>query len=165
MMLRNRVILMLGGNLGDTRKVFDKALERIGSGIGKVTCLSRLYGTEPWGKTDQPPFLNQALVVETGLNPVQVLKQTQAIETALGKRKEELNGPRVIDIDVMFYEDRVMSLHDLTIPHPRLHLRKFNLVPLAEIVPDWEHPILKKKIRELLHECNDPLNVEPLSGN
>jgi len=134
--------------------------------VGTVLKPSSIYETEPWGFTNKNNFLNQVLLVETSLNPYELLKVLKAIETKLGRiRKTQRYSPRCIDIDILFYNDEVYFSDDLVIPHPRLHDRMFTLVPLNEIAPDYLHPILKKTIRELVILCNDKLMVKKYSKN
>ncbi|WP_114778707.1 2-amino-4-hydroxy-6-hydroxymethyldihydropteridine diphosphokinase [Botryobacter ruber] len=151
--------LLLGGNLGDRISYLDQARKKIATAVGPVMRSSGLYETAAWGKTDQPAFLNQVLEVQTEQSPEQVLQIINAIEHDLGRIRAEHWGSRVIDIDILFYDDLVLQTQRLTIPHPQLHLRRFTLQPLAEIAPDLLHPLLQKNIRELLQECPDKLEV------
>ncbi len=150
---------MLGGNLGDTLENFGEAIKHLVKRIGKTSQVSKVYFSEPWGKADQPVFMNQALILESTCTPGQLLEEIRLIENFMGRFKTEVNGPRLIDIDVLLMDDLVYKDEDLEIPHPRLHLRNFNLVPLAEISPDWLHPELKKTIATLRDECEDTLKV------
>jgi len=157
-----RLYLLLGGNLGDRILYLQQARASIAAQVGPITCNSKLYETAAWGKTDQPPFLNQVLEVQTALTPEQVLQSINAIEQELGRVRQEHWGSRVIDIDILFYDNLVLQTQRLTIPHPQLHLRRFTLMPLAEIAPDLVHPVLGKSIKELLEECEDDLEVRVL---
>ena len=154
-----RVALMLGGNVGETRQFFNKAIISLSEMAGQPERLSGIYISDPWGKKDQPDFLNQAVVLKTRLAPEELLEITKSIEQQLGRVKRVLNGPREIDIDILLYGDLIYSDQQLEIPHPRFHLRRFNLLPLAEIIPDWVHPVFHKSIATLLENCNDPLHV------
>jgi 2-amino-4-hydroxy-6-hydroxymethyldihydropteridine diphosphokinase len=151
----SKVCLSLGSNLGEREVLLRKAVELIGENIGEVLAVSSIYETLPWGKTDQPNFLNLALVVITELSPEEVLTKTQFIENQLGKDKKEHWGARLIDIDIVLFEDKIIDTPHLKIPHPYLHERTFVLEPLAEIAPDFVHPILGKTIEELLLSCRD----------
>jgi 2-amino-4-hydroxy-6-hydroxymethyldihydropteridine diphosphokinase len=124
-----------------------------------VSNASSIYETAAWGKNDQPAFLNQVLEIETALSPPQLLKTILAIEENIGRVRQEKYGPRIIDIDILLFNDEVLHLPMLKIPHPQLQNRRFVLVPLAEIAPDLIHPVFKKTIAELLAICPDKLEV------
>ena len=156
---------MLGGNLGDTAEIFQKARTLLSQAAGEITAVSRIYQSEPWGMKDQPWFSNQALVLNTFLKPPDLLLSVQHIEQQLGRERTVRNGPRVIDIDILLYGNQVVQESGLTIPHPRMHLRKFNLEPLSEIAGFRIHPVLNKTIAELNDACTDILIVKPLTDN
>ncbi len=154
----NKVALLIGGNQGNRLQLIHQATELIRQRIGSVVALSAIYETEPWGDFDDRPsaFLNQALLVETPYTAHEVLHEALAIEKSLG-RSRSADGTRKylsrpMDIDLIFWNDEVIDSPDLTIPHPRMHLRRFVLEPLSEIMPDYCHPILQKKVCELLKE-------------
>lgn len=151
--------LLLGANLGDRVATLRRAVELIALRIGLVRQQSQLYETAPWGVTDQPTFLNQVLAVETDLEPEAVLIQTQAIEQELGRIRLEKWGARIIDVDILYYDQRIVQTNTLTIPHPFLQLRRFTLVPLAELALDFVHPILEKTTLDLLTDCPDKSDV------
>ncbi|QKZ15560.1 2-amino-4-hydroxy-6-hydroxymethyldihydropteridine diphosphokinase [Spirosoma sp. KUDC1026] len=151
--------LLLGANLGDRVATLVRAAQLINGRVGSVVRASGLYETAPWGVTDQPSYLNQVLAVETDLKPEELLQQTQAIEQELGRVRLEKWGARVIDIDVLYYDQLVWQTSTLTVPHPYLHQRRFTLVPLAEIAPDFVHPVLQKTNRGLLMDVDDPSEV------
>jgi 2-amino-4-hydroxy-6-hydroxymethyldihydropteridine diphosphokinase len=156
--------LLLGGNLGDKKKIFEEARELLGERIGKISALSAVYETEPWGFESDDIFWNQVLKMETELSPKEVLGKTQEIEHDLGRiRKEKQFSSRIIDIDILFYGDQIINENDLIIPHPRIQERKFTLVPLCEIAPELVHPVLKKSIGQLLKECTDQLKIKLVS--
>lgn len=151
--------LLLGANLGDRVATLRQAIILITERVGIVCQQSHLYETAPWGITDQPAYLNQIVVVDTGLEPNAVITQTQAIEQELGRIRLEKWGARIIDIDILYYDQLILQTDRLTVPHPYLHLRRFTLVPLAEIAPDFVHPVLQKTTTELLAECEDGSKV------
>ena len=138
----------------------DLAAELIQARLGRIIKRSSIYETEAWGKTDQQPFLNQALLMETTLESSLLMKKILLIEQEMGRERLEKNGPRTIDLDILFYKDRIIDLPELKVPHPALHLRRFVLVPMNEIAPDLEHPLLHRTIHELLSSCPDTLAVE-----
>ncbi len=156
-----RLYILLGGNLGDKQKVFSEAIALLNKQVGKITAYSAIYETEPWGFESVDYFWNQALEISTVLSPEEVLLQTQQIELHLGRtRKAAQYDSRIIDIDILFYGDQVISLDNLIVPHPRIQERKFVLVPLSEIASELMHPVFHKNIRQLLEECPDSLKVE-----
>lgn len=154
-----KLYLLLGGNLGDRTLYLQQARESIAVQVGSIKKASALYETAAWGKTDQPSFLNQVLEVETKLSPEDVLQTINTIEHELGRERLEHWGARVIDIDILFYDALVQQTQRLTIPHPQLHLRRFTLLPLQEIAPELQHPVLKQSIAQLLETCPDALDV------
>ena len=155
--------LLTGGNLGNRQKSLEQAKALIEKQCGPVLAASSLYETAAWGKTNQPAFLNQALLIETHLPPGLLLKELLQIEAACGRIRKERYGPRLIDIDILLYDDLVMQTGFLTIPHPRLAERRFALEPLAAIAPELLHPVFHKTITLLLQECADPLPVKKIS--
>jgi 2-amino-4-hydroxy-6-hydroxymethyldihydropteridine diphosphokinase len=152
----NTVYLLLGSNLGNREEVINKAIDLINDKIGKVVCKSSMYETEPWGKTDQPGFLNLALQVQTDANAITVLHTALEIEKQLGRVRLERWGSRIIDIDIIFFNQEVIHIkEELTIPHPEMQNRKFVLEPLSEIAADFKHPVLNQTIRELYETLTD----------
>ena len=152
-------LLLIGGNLGDRKENLLTAISLINEQCGSLTRSSSVYETEAWGKTDQPSFLNQALEISTTLNARQLMRKILKIEKEMGRIRKEKLGPRIIDIDILLYENEIHDLRFLKIPHPEMQNRRFVLVPLAEIDPTLQHPVLKKTIAELLEECPDNLEV------
>jgi 2-amino-4-hydroxy-6-hydroxymethyldihydropteridine diphosphokinase len=143
------VFLALGSNMGNRFANLKAAVNNLTPQMA-VKNRSSVYETPPWGFTEQAPFLNQVVMVNTYLAPEALLSHLKRLETALGRTPGFQNGPRLIDIDILFFDDLVMDTLRLEIPHPRLHERAFVLVPLAEIAPDLVHPVLHKPIHELL---------------
>ncbi|MCF0042376.1 2-amino-4-hydroxy-6-hydroxymethyldihydropteridine diphosphokinase [Dyadobacter fanqingshengii] len=157
------IFLSLGSNLGDRQAVLASAREQIAKRVGLISGESSLYETEPWGLADQPAFLNQVIRVETELAPDEVLRIILDIEHELGRVRYERWGARVIDIDLLYYNALVLDSARLTLPHPRLQDRLFNLIPLVEIAPDFMNPLLKKTSLELLNLCTDSGVVSKIS--
>lgn len=160
----NEVYLCLGGNIGNRAYTMQFAISKIRDIVGHVTALSPLYETEAWGTPHQQAYFNQCLGVRTSLCANDLMAALLDIERQLGRKRNDTNGyePRTIDIDVLFFNHDVIEQPQLIVPHPRLHLRKFVLVPLCDIAPNYRHPLLKETVRELLHRCEDPLKVYPL---
>ena len=159
----NRVALLIGGNQGDRQALIEHATVLIRERIGAVVAVSGIYETEPWGDfgDDRPQnFLNRALLVETTLSAHEVLHEALAIEADLGRsrssrdsrlsRASRLYHSRPMDIDIIFFNEEVVDTPDLIVPHPRMHLRRFVLEPLNEIMPEYRHPLLGKTVKELL---------------
>lgn len=155
----NKVFLLIGGNMGDRLQNLHQAIALLSAAVGPVTQQSAVYETAAWGKTDQPAFLNQALLLDTSLSARELITAVLFVEERMGRHRTEQFGPRVIDIDIMFYNDEVIHEPHLTIPHPQLQNRRFALVPLNEIAPKLVHPVLNKTLEELLVECQDQLAV------
>lgn len=159
-----RTFLLLGSNQGQRAELLTRAVAEIHQRVGKVTGRSSVYETAAWGKEDQSPFLNQVVEIQTNLMPDQLLLITQTIEKSLGRVRETHWGPRLIDIDILFYGDHLVNLPNLTIPHPAIAARRFTLVPMHELDANWVHPVFKETIAELLDRCEDNLEVRKLDG-
>jgi len=156
------VFLLLGSNLGDRLQVIAAAREAIADQAGSMVNQSAIYETAPWGITDQPAFLNQVLEITTSLLPEDLLRIILNIEHDLGRVRYERWGARVIDIDMLYFGQTVMDSARLTLPHPRIQDRRFVLAPLAEIAPDFVHPILQKTSSKLLEQCPDTSAVSKI---
>ena len=153
------VYLGLGTNLGDKEQNLRMSIKKIEERIGNVVSLSAFYATAPWGFSSENSFLNAAVCVETTLLPLQVLEETQRIERELGRTEKSVNGlyaDRLIDIDLLLYDDRVMDAEGLILPHPLMTERRFVMEPLSEIAPDVVHPVLHKTMKELFISSLSP---------
>ena len=157
------VYLLIGGNIGDRFFFLGEAQRLISRQCGQVTSSSAVYETAAWGKEDQPAFLNQVLVIQTALGPVELMAAILVIEQQMGRLRRERNGERNIDIDILYYENEVLELPELTIPHPRIYMRKFALIPLLELNATKIDPVHNKTIQALLEACPDSLEVRQFS--
>lgn len=153
------IYLALGTNLGNCVRNLRETLRRLAPYV-QLTRLSPIYETAPWGVADQPRFLNMAAAGETTLTPVELLRALKTIERDMGRVETVRYGPRVIDLDILFYDDWVLQTNDLEIPHPRLAERRFVLVPLNDIAPALVHPRLERTIHELLRALPDDGDVK-----
>jgi 2-amino-4-hydroxy-6-hydroxymethyldihydropteridine diphosphokinase len=156
----NKAYLLIGGNMGNREKFLSAAREEIAKRCGLIIQQSAVYQTAAWGVEDQDAFLNQVLAIETRLDAQALLQQILCIEELLGRKREEKYGPRIIDIDILFYNNDIIKTEGLTVPHPQLQNRRFVLEPLNEIAPELVHPLLQKNVTELLAECPDNLAVQ-----
>ena len=156
----NDIFLLLGSNMGDRKLFLNRAIEHIEADIAPIVGASSVYETASWGKTDEPDYLNQVLLLQTLLPPQVILDKILAIEALLGRKREEKWGSRIIDIDILFYGDAIINEPNLKVPHPELHKRRFTLEPLAEIAADFMHPVFKKNILQLKSELQDNLIVK-----
>jgi 2-amino-4-hydroxy-6-hydroxymethyldihydropteridine diphosphokinase len=147
------VYLALGSNLGDRLANLKEAITALPPQM-EVKAKSSVYETPPWGYKDQSKFLNQVIKAQTYLDPEPLLKHLKRLEVALGRKESFQNGPRLIDMDILFYDDLVLNRPSLIIPHPRLHDRGFVLLPLMDIAPDLIHPVNKKSVREMAAGCD-----------
>ncbi|MCB0704853.1 MAG: 2-amino-4-hydroxy-6-hydroxymethyldihydropteridine diphosphokinase [Saprospiraceae bacterium] len=156
---QEQVFLLLGSNQQNPLAQLSQARVLIEAQIGALTKASKIYQTEAWGKEDQDDFLNQALEVQTELEPAQLLAVIHQIESTMGRVRQDRWGPRPIDIDILFYGNQVLDLPGLTVPHIGIPDRNFTLAPLMEIAPEFEHPVLLKNMETLYWESRDPLEV------
>ncbi len=159
----NTAFLLTGGNLGDRKETLAQAKDLIAEQCGGVVATSSLYETAAWGNADQPAFLNQALQLETTLTARQLMRRLLKMEKLMGRVRKEKYGPRIIDIDILLFNNEVHNYPLLKLPHPEMQNRRFALLPLAEIAPTIVHPVLKKTTKQLLKECKDELEVKKMT--
>ena len=163
MNMNHTVYLSLGTNMGDRAANLKLALTSLPPQM-RVKKKSTVYETPPWGYTDQESFLNQVVKVTTYLEPEPLLKHLKRLEVALGRKASFRYGPRLIDIDILFFDGLVFESPSLTIPHPHVHERGFVLIPLMDIAPDHVHPVTGKSTREMIALCNTE-GIEPYEAN
>ncbi|MFI5220950.1 MAG: 2-amino-4-hydroxy-6-hydroxymethyldihydropteridine diphosphokinase [Bacteroidia bacterium] len=154
--------LLTGSNMGDSLANLNRARLIIEKKVGEIKKISSVYKTEPWGNRDQQSFFNEVLKVHTELEPDSLLKTILEIEKEMGRSRNIKWEPRIIDIDILFFDDLISDSIDLKIPHPLLQERRFTLVPMNEVASEFIHPVFKKSISRLLSECSDTGNVEKL---
>jgi 2-amino-4-hydroxy-6-hydroxymethyldihydropteridine diphosphokinase len=159
------VYLALGSNLGDRHKNLRDAIASLADADVRVTKASSLYDTEPVDYLNQPWFLNAVVEGTTDLPALELLDSLREIEARMGSRKDIPKGPRLIDLDILLYGQQVIDTPELQVPHPRMHLRRFVLVPLAEVAPEAEHPVLHATVAELLARTPDSSKVRPLTAS
>ena len=154
--------LLLGSNMGHSQSLLSIAADHIQQLVGPIQAQSSIYISDAWGKEDQNPFLNQVISIETSLSAAHLLKSLLQIEQQMGRIRSVKWGARIIDIDILFYNNEKIQLDALTIPHPAIADRRFTLIPLHEIAPYYTHPVYQKTIAWLLENCQDPLGVKLL---
>lgn len=156
------VYIALGSNLGNRLANLKNAVSNLAPQL-TIKKRSPVYETPPWGYTEQPAFLNQVIKAETYQEPQPLLGHLKRLESALGREANFQNGPRLIDLDILFYDDLILDSPPLVIPHPRLHQRAFVLVPLNDVAPNFFHPLLGRQIHDLLSEV-DPTEIKRYEG-
>jgi 2-amino-4-hydroxy-6-hydroxymethyldihydropteridine diphosphokinase len=159
----NKSYLLTGSNLGDREQNLATARTLIKKHCGAIVFSSLLYETAAWGKPDQPSFLNQALEVHTPFKARQLIRRLLKVEKMMGRVRIEKYGPRLIDIDILLFNNEKHDFQFLRLPHPEMQNRRFVLIPLAQIAPNFIHPVFNKTIAELLKECKDELPVKKYS--
>jgi 2-amino-4-hydroxy-6-hydroxymethyldihydropteridine diphosphokinase len=156
----NKTYLLLGSNMGNSQQQLSMAIKNITRQVGKVTRKSKLYVTAAWGNSNQPDFLNQVIIVETKLTALQVIEVILNIEIKMGRVRTTKNAPRIIDIDILFFNKEIIAEENLDVPHPQIQNRRFVLIPLNELSPNFKHPVLNKTMHQLLKICPDTLTVK-----
>ncbi len=159
----NQAILLLGGNLGNRKLLLIEAISKIEKRCGKVIKKSKIYESEAWGFETDNNFLNQALAIETNMHAFDLLLELQQIEKELGRtvktKQNQEYSSRLIDIDILFFNNEIIDIKGLTIPHPRMHLRKFTLNCILDIAPDYIHPVMNTTIKNISNDCTDKTKV------
>lgn len=158
----NTAVLSLGSNTGDRHANLDAAILLLKASDILPVKKSGIYATTPWGKTDQPFFFNQVIEAATELGADELMETILGIEKKLGRTRNEKWEPRILDIDILFFNDEIIRSETVTIPHPHLHERRFVLAPLAEILPGKIHPVFGKTVSALISELQDPGTVQKL---
>lgn len=151
--------ILAGGNLGDREAYLQQALSLLEARVGRCLGQSKVYETTPWGVEGQPNYLNQVWTFESTLDAEALLHELQAVELALGRERSIRWAARTIDLDLLYFGELVCDTPQLTLPHPRLHQRRFTLIPLVELCPDFVHPVFGLSQRSLLQHCEDPEDV------
>jgi 2-amino-4-hydroxy-6-hydroxymethyldihydropteridine diphosphokinase len=158
----NGIYFIIGGNLGDRLALIEECKQKIKKILGPILRSSSIYESESWGETNNPNYLNQVLFIESKFSAKEVLEKALEIEKELGRTRDKKWESRLIDIDILFFNDEIIEEKNLKIPHPHLQNRKFVLVPLNEIASEFVHPVLKTTISNLLDNCSDNLKVSNL---
>lgn len=161
--MNNGIFLLLGSNQGQPLNNLREASEKIEKDAGKILIRSSIYKSAAWGISEQPDFYNQVLQIQSEHPPEILLEKLLNIEQLMGRIRIQKWGPRLIDIDILFYGEEIRNTSSLQIPHPGIPQRKFTLIPISEIAGDWQHPVSKKSMAVLLEECTDTLRVEKIA--
>ncbi len=156
----NVAYLLIGGNMADRSGYLKEAITKIASKCGIINKMSAVYESEAWGNTNQPNYLNQAIELHTAYDAYTLLKLTKSIEDLLGRTREQIYGPRTLDIDILYFNDLIIQDTLLTIPHPRISERQFVLIPMNEIASIHFDPVIQLTVEEMLSCCNDKLKVK-----
>ena len=158
------VSLIFGGNIGDTKAVFEKASKLLQQKIGPINARSAIYRSKAWGYQSENDFLNQLYLFKTKLSANEILENCLETEHLLGRQRNSnsVYSDRIIDIDILYLDDLIIDTDELTIPHPKLQERLFALMPLNEVIPDFIHPVFKKSHKSLLSLCPDKNFIEKL---
>jgi len=160
----NKVYLLIGGNIGNRREYLQQCTKLIAITCGEIVQQSSIYETAAWGMENQASFYNQILLLHTNYAAETLMQQLLLLEEKMGRKRQEKNGPRTIDIDILYYNNLQLNTVFLTVPHPRITERKFVLIPLVEIAPNYIHPTLLQTNTTLLATCTDDLAVQKISA-
>lgn len=160
--MQHSIFILTGSNLGDQKGHLNYARQEISRKAGEIITVSSIYQTEAWGNSNQPAFYNQVLEIQSRLTPQKLLSTILEIEKAAGRVRHEKWGPRILDIDILFFGDVIVSTDALTIPHPHIAKRRFTLMPLAEIAPHFINPVSGLTVEQMLQQCADQLAVEKI---
>lgn len=153
---KQQLILSIGGNLGDKADNFSRVIPLLSEAIGEIVTLSPIYESSAWGFVSEHLFWNRVVVMNTLLSPEETLEEIGKIERSFGRiRSDSAYRSRAMDIDILFYADQVILTPNLTIPHPRMAMRKFVLLPLADVLPDFIHPVTGESVLSMLESCQD----------
>ncbi len=158
----HKAYILLGSNIGRRKDFLTRAIQHITKHCGAVLQSSSLYETAAWGNTSQRAFLNQVILIETALHQDELMRTLLRIELELGRIRKEKLAPRTIDLDILFFDTLILHSKLITVPHPAIQDRRFVLVPMAEIAPDFIHPVYHQTISTLLKACTDPLAVKKI---
>jgi 2-amino-4-hydroxy-6-hydroxymethyldihydropteridine diphosphokinase len=158
----NKLYLLLGSNMGNSRHKLATAQKHLAKKLGSIQRQSGLYQTAAWGNTNQPDFLNQVIVLQTQFDANTCMKRILEIEHSMGRIRTKKNAPRIIDIDILYFNKEMISLPNLQVPHPAIQDRRFVLIPLNALSPNFIHPVLGKTNHALLLECADSLDVKKI---
>lgn len=158
----NEVYLQLGSNIGNSKKQLLIAQDYLARKIGLLVAASSLYQTAAWGNSDQPDFINQVIILKSPLQAQDCIEQILEIEHDMGRVRTQKNAPRIIDIDILFFNKDIINCKDLIVPHPALPDRRFVLIPLNELSPHFMHPVLKQTVHQMLLNCKDTLDVKKI---
>jgi 2-amino-4-hydroxy-6-hydroxymethyldihydropteridine diphosphokinase len=156
----NTIYLLLGSNLKNPEQQLSIARKHIATEIGEIIKASSLYATAAWGNKNQPDFLNQVIIVKCNFSADYIMETILTIEENMGRIRTQKNAPREIDIDILFFNNDIIHLPELIVPHQLIQERRFVLIPLNEIAPGFKHPIILKTTQELLEICTDSLDVQ-----
>lgn len=161
----NKAVILLGSNIGDSQGHLINALQLLADSVGEIVAKSGVYQTQPWGNTDQASFLNLLIILETSLSPEKLMEALLSIENQMGRQRITKWEPRIIDLDIIYFNDWIINSEHLSIPHPLMQERKFVLAPLVQILPDFMHPVLGMDSKSLLMACSDESEISLLATN